>query len=167
MANGNWELPWRWQGHTVDGSEIPRPTTWDGAENPVNDGINYHTYHINWCMISSISSRVNRPLHIRKGLGNQGMSFFSEAVKVGGFFVFYFLNGNGDLFIGKQKYLSAHVHLEKCGKKMEKAQSFRNTKDPFIIFHISIAWRRMWMFPCKQSLTFSYRSNVMSKLPAS
>jgi len=27
--------------HTVDGSEIPRPTTWDGAKTLVNNGINY------------------------------------------------------------------------------------------------------------------------------
>ena len=27
--------------HTVEGSEIPRPTTSDGAKNPVNNGINY------------------------------------------------------------------------------------------------------------------------------
>jgi len=44
MAHG-----WREGEGTVDGSEIPRPTTWDDAKTLVNDGKNY--LYLNWCNI--------------------------------------------------------------------------------------------------------------------
>ena len=40
-------------GDTVDGSEIPFPTTWDVKKTLLNNGI---IYHIDWCGISSINS---------------------------------------------------------------------------------------------------------------
>ena len=40
---------------TVDGSEIPRPTTWD-AKNPANNGMNYLSGGVDGFLPSSVST---------------------------------------------------------------------------------------------------------------
>ena len=51
---------------TVDGSEIPRPTTWDGAKTPVNNGINYQLQLVNAGFLpSTVSYPVSFEPHSR------------------------------------------------------------------------------------------------------